>query len=73
LTFAENSFIIPGTSGTAKRRKEMDNQIKDLHIALDLARFLADDKRLKSNLNNEERKLANKIAEKIASYIREVK
>jgi len=51
----------------------MDNQIKDLHIALDLTRFLADDKRLKSNLNDEERKLANKIAEKIASYIREVK
>ena len=46
------------------------NDIKDLHIALDLARFLAVDKRLKSQLNKEERKLANNIADKIAQYIR---
>ena len=46
------------------------NDIKDLHIALDLARFLADDKRLKSQLNDAERKLANNIADKIAQYIR---
>ena len=45
------------------------NDIKDLHIALDLARFLADDKRLKSQLNKEERKLCNNIADKIAQYI----
>ena len=46
------------------------NDIKDLHIALDLARFLADGKRLKSQLNKEERKLCNNIADKIAQYIR---
>ena len=45
------------------------NDIKDLHIALDLARFLGDDKRLKSQLNKEERKLCNNIADKIAQYI----
>ena len=45
------------------------NDVKDLYIALDLARFLADDKRLKSQLNKDERKLANNIADKIAKYI----
>lgn len=45
------------------------NDVKDLYIALDLARFLGDDKRLKSQLNDEERKLANTIASKIVQYI----
>ena len=45
------------------------SDVKDLYIALDLARFLADDKRLKSQLNKEERKLANNIADKIVQYI----
>ena len=47
----------------------MDKNSKDLHIALDLARFLADSKRLKSNLNDQERKLADTIAEKIKNYL----
>ena len=45
------------------------SDVKDLYIALDLARFLADDKRLKSQLNDAERKLANNIADKIVQYI----
>lgn len=45
------------------------SDVKDLYIALDLARFLADDKRLKSQLNEAERKLATTIADKIVQYI----
>ena len=47
----------------------MKSDIKDLYIALDLARFLADNSRLQSQLNDDERKLALVIANKIAEFV----
>ena len=51
----------------------MIEPIKELHIALDLARYLADDDRVNNTLTDAEKTLVKVIAHKLAQYIRESK
>ena len=46
-----------------------NDNIKNLYIALDLARFLSDDKRANNTLSDGEKRLAQTIADKIAYSI----
>jgi hypothetical protein len=49
----------------------MNNEsIKDLYIALDLTRYLADGERANNTLTDAEKRLAQTIADKLAQYIR---
>jgi hypothetical protein len=48
-------------------------ELKSLHIALDLARFLADDKRLNNSLSDDEKRLALNIAKQIKNTIESAK
>jgi hypothetical protein len=51
----------------------MIEPIKELHIALDLTRYLADGERANNTLTDAEKRLAQTIADKLAQYIRESK
>ena len=46
-----------------------NDNIKNLYIALDLSRFLADDKRANNTLTDAEKRLAQTIADNIVASI----